>query len=340
MPEFTEPGGPLRQSLLRAYAQCPLSAKWQARGQASNVAMDQGTIGHRVAEEIVRTLQRQGESQIPTEEAMVIFREVYADLGIPLPSRQLEDLRLAILRFCEIRWPVRNNKSMIWDVEERLFAQVPCPDGVTRILTGKPDAVVGDPPDGAVVPDFKFGMRRPPKPREGEPEEQHDATKYLSPEGLLQLHVYAYLIWFNFPSVYRVHLREEHVRWGEHRRATVTRDKMEHVEYEIGSLLQMLDTSLRADDAWQARPGSHCSYCPRPLDCPIPPQERGEGAVHDEATMRAYAEAYVPTKAMKDHLEKAIKNGLAEGIPPARVGDRELGWSSEDKGRRFGLVKP
>jgi hypothetical protein len=335
VPEFAEAGGPLRQSLLRAYAQCPLSAKWQSEGAASNLAMDLGTVAHRVFEEIVRTLQRQGESTIPTEEAMCIFREVYADLGIPLPSRQLEDLRLMTLRFCDIKWPVRR----IMSIEERLFAEVPCPDGITRTLTGKPDVIVADPPDGAICLDWKSGLRRPPQPRDGEGEDQADPTRYLSPEGMLQLHVYGYLIWANFPSVSGVALREEHVRWGEHRRATVTRDKMEHVEYEIGSLLQMLDGDLhRHESDLVARPGSWCSYCPRPLDCPIPTQERGEGAVYDEDSMQAYAEQYVPAKAQKDHLEKAIKNGLAEGIPPARVGDRELGWSSEDKGsRRFGL---
>jgi hypothetical protein len=341
VPEFMEAGGPIRVTGIRSFCQCPLAAKWQAESDWSNVPMDQGTIGHRVAEEIVSTLQRQGESRMPTQEAVEVLREVYAEMGVPLPAKELRDLRLMILNFCEIEWPVRR----IMAIEERLFADVACPDGVTRTLTGRPDILVADPPDGITAVDLKFGYRRPPQPREDTAEawDADGGKRYLSPEGLLQLSLYGLLIMRNFPAVGRVNLREQHVRWGEHRRATLTREELEHVEYEVGAHLMMFDKALAEGDesaTWKPRPGAHCSYCPRPLDCPIPPQERGEGAVHDEASMQVYAEAYVPTKAQKDHLEKAIKNGLAEGIPPARVGDRDVGWSSEDKGRRFGLVKP
>src|SRR3954463_5942427 len=81
MPEVS-PMTTFRQSLLSSFEQCPRRAM---HGMAIDDDITVGNVGssadlgsafHAVAAEILRTLHRQGEEQIPTQEAVEILYEV------------------------------------------------------------------------------------------------------------------------------------------------------------------------------------------------------------------------------------------------------------------------
>jgi hypothetical protein len=301
--------------------------------------MDFGSVFHRVAAEILRTLRRQGESQIPTEEAMAIFREVYATSGIVLPIHgnfSYDRLRWQVLKFCEHSWPAGG----IVAVEERLTTDVACPDGKIRQVTGQPDAIIADPPRGLIIPDFKRGMKRPPEPRDGD-YSREDGKPFLSPQGLFQLHVYGFQAMTEWKGLDYVILREFHTRWNIMREAKLYREELEHVTWEIGDLLQKLDTALAEgedSELWRARPGSHCYHCPGKLDCPVPHEAREDGSIRDEGSALDHAVLYTRLDSMRKHTIAALKGWLDAGneAPILPDGHSYVGWKQvSEKTRRF-----
>lgn len=339
VPEFSSPGGPLRQSLLRTFEACALSAKWQARGSWPNPLTDLGTVLHAIYAEALRTLQRTGMEQIPTQEMVEIAREVYAKVPIVLPTEQRRDMRWLLWKFCDMRW----TPSAIVHVEERLTAGIVGPDGVTRQLTGQPDVLLRGTTRGeAIIVDHKTGQARPPRPRKDTPDEwaRDKGRAYLSAQGTFQLDIYGTLVLLLIPIVQRVTLREYHWRWGEVREAWLDRTELEHVLPELGTHLMKLDTALRDGDEsplWRPRPGSHCRYCPRPFECPMPVEERVDGMILTAEDVAAWSEVWVAADALKSRVDKELKAAHDDGLPPARVGDEWLGWDREGPRRRFTL---
>jgi hypothetical protein len=342
--EYVTAGRPLRQSLLRTYDACPLAAKFDAEGYRDYSTGPQalGSVFHTVAEAILLTLKEQGEEQIPTQEAVEILYEVLGRPDTPhLSTRQQDELRIMVLRFCEHRW----SAHLIRSLEERLFAEVPCPDGQTRTVTGQPDVLMAVPPDAALCVDFKSGWAAPPQPKHPDVAEEwlrDGGRPYLSERGVFQLDVYGLLILRTYPKVQRVVLREYHVRIGETREAVLTRDEIEHVERKVGVLLQQLEETLEGRRDAKPRPGTHCSYCPRPSECPVFHEERREGAVEDESAAGVYADRLAVAESVRNHHRAALKAyvnaepGRRVEIPGGYVGWRE----DETTGRRaFGIHK-
>src|SRR6202012_5726323 len=78
-----------------------------------------------------------------------------------------------------------------------------------RVITGTLDCLLFEPPDGAVVLDWKDTWALPPMPKEAEAQGFDDEElKGLSYHGYFQQRWYAYLVLRNYPRIERVTLRE------------------------------------------------------------------------------------------------------------------------------------
>jgi RecB family exonuclease len=334
--EYTTPGQPLRQSLLRTHDACPLSAKFSVETgdhQGPDAAL--GSAMHLVAEEILRTLHRVGERQMPTQEAMEIAYEVLARPECPhLSATQMETVRMLTLMLAAYQW----SAERIVAIEQRLFADVPCPDGQSRGLTGSPDILVADPPAGCVIVDLKFGRSQPPKPRDGD-WERDKGRPYLSERGAFQLDCYGLLVMRNYPAIEKCILRERHIRIDELREATLEREELEHVERRLGIHLQRLEEVLTGEREPEARPGSHCHHCPRPHDCPVDERDRGEGAISTDQEAVRRAEKWAVADSTRALDGRALKGWLEKnGSPGIELSEGFVGWKTYGSGKRsFGL---
>ena len=347
LPVLTE----FRQSTLRAFATCPRRTRFELEAGDvttgwSEASADLGTVVHAVLAEIMQTLWRQAEENMATEEAMVVFWEVYNAMPVVLPAKELEDAAWMVRDFCKYRW--RPERTLA--IEEPLRVELVCPDGVTRVVKGQPDIVIADPPKGVVVIDHKTGMGRPRAPRQAPPEGETIVGKqYLSDVGLFQREVYGLLVLHRYPADYAV-LRELPLRWpGEApREASLLRGDLEHVEKAVASRMMKLARALGEgpeSELWSPRPGSHCAKCPVARSCPVPPEMRGDGAIDSDEQADATAETYVVAKAQYTQAASQLKAREEAGCRPGRANEREevrwgpdaSAWQAKGNGRKFGL---
>lgn len=354
-----------RQSTLAAFDSCNLTGLFNIRygwgwgGPEAAV----GVIFHRVAAEALETLRRTGENSIPVAECLEILYEVAAQRDVPpwdrvmVPMRLWPRLRMAVIKFA------KDNTFTIEKVagiEQRLEAQIPyqLPDGrmITRKFTGQLDVLIYDPPDGAVVIDFKTGQGLPPAARETDDffNSEGEATARLSIEGYFQQRAYGMLVMKALPVIQRVTLREFYVLKSEARSATIYRADLEHVEREVRLLMQDLDRAIAAGprdagrgnarDPWRAQPGSHCSYCKKPAACPIELDVRGDGAIDSPETAARYAAEFQVSDAVRKNRRGALKvwadqNGSVE-LRHSK-GRRAIGFvKTETGGQRFEVFTP
>ena len=135
--------------------------------------------------------------------------------------------------------------SRLIDVEQRLHAEVgyPSPEGgtVKRWISGTPDALLADPPGGAIALDYKTA---PSAPAAGDQPHWSGDHLHVSYGGYFQQRCYALLVMRNFPSVMKVTLREWYVLPDEIREATVPREALEHIEAEMSVNVELLDRGL------------------------------------------------------------------------------------------------
>jgi hypothetical protein len=336
-----------RQSLLRAFTVCPRRTMHGmkidgelALGWVEHYG-DLGKALHEVAAEILRTLYRQGEQQMPTQEAIEVMYEVLKRLPFTLPFEALDELRWLVLGFCAIKW----NPKRILALEEELRSDVVCSDGVTRVLKGQPDILLADPPDGLVVVDLKSGRGRPKGPRvEPEAGEVVEGRQYLS--DLFQGDTYSLLALRRYPAAQRVTFRELHLRSGQVRQGTLGRDELEHVERKLEAVMMDLVRAVdegEGSELWRPRPGGHCNrQCPVALSCPIPQEMRGDGAIRTPEEANAAAEAWAVLEGQRSALRSQLKAWDEDPThPPAEANESEVvTWNPPlGKGRKFGLVK-
>jgi hypothetical protein len=266
-----------RQSTLATADSCLLMARWDLEGVGyDNAAMVRGTLFHRFAGEVLRTLWRTGEVSMPTEEAIAILYEVVAQRDVPdaevlwLPAverRYLRKCAISLVYDYENRRPREFNMRNMLAVEERLTTPLfyPDPDGgiVERTLSGQPDAIIGDPPDGLVILDWKTTRQPPAKGPEPDSErgDHHDDAEHVSYLGYFQQRSYGLLALKRWPHVERVTLREFYPLAGEARWATIYRRDMEHVERELTTLVEIMDRAMMGghkSPMWKPSPGKHC----------------------------------------------------------------------------------
>jgi putative RecB family exonuclease len=344
----------LRQSLLGDFDSCRLMTRFGLEGTPySNAAQARGIIFHRFAAEVLRTLRVTGEVAIPVSEALEILVEVCRQADVPehevvtVPAAERRLLRIAAIKFAH-----ENTFRMdrLIDVERRLEATVSYPHPhtglpVERVVSGQPDALIADPPDGAVVLDWKTTLQPPPK-YEGEQQDTAAGVSYL---GYFQQRVYALLVMRNYPAVQRVTLREFYPLAGEARTATVSTTHIEHIEREVAGLAEQLDRALMAGGKsalWHPSPGRQCSWCPKPTRCPIEADVRArEGGITSLAQAKRAAAEYVVAGTVRERLHEALK-GWVEVYGPVPVkaakGRYQVRWkrNKTGSGRTFGVHVP
>lgn len=340
-----------RQSLLRALSQCGRRTRAEITLDLpytygySEATADLGSVMHAVADEILRTLYRQGEVQMPTEEAINVMREVYAASPIVLPSEECEDLVWLTLRFVERTWRVDRlltTPEGELAIEQQIAVPLMCPDGVERTMTVTPDALFAGSGASVVAVDYKSGKGKPKAPRtpqEGVPEGVARGMEYLSTQGHYQALCQGLGILHRYPACQTVYFREYHLRSGQIREAILTRDDLEHARQFVAIDLMKLDGAIRdgeASEVWKPRPGSWCQHaCPVQASCPVPVEMRGRGAIAGPDDADATAAAFVVIDAQRDHLRELLKVNWSETGRPARIGDgRVIAWDG-GKGGAF-----
>jgi len=336
-----------RQSLLASFETCPRRAMHGLEidddltvGNMGSSA-DLGSAFHAVAAEMLRTLQRQGEEQMPTQEAVEVMYEVLASGQWVLPTEDRHTLTMLVVRFASgYRW--RPNRIMA--LEERLSVDIMGPDGEMRTLTGQPDLLVADPPDGVVICDWKTRWGRPKAPRQAPPAgEGITGKEYLSERGHFQLDVYGLLAMRSYPAAKRAILRELHLRFGEVREAVLARDDLEHVERQLGLHMMLLDQAITAGEdspLWKPRPGEQClRKCPVSRSCPIPDEQRGIGALSTPELAAKETARFVVVDAVRDTMRRSLKVAHEEFGRPIPIGDgTAMFWRDKPDGRReFGV---
>jgi hypothetical protein len=345
-----------RQSILGNADNCFLSTKYELEGSRfSNSAQAAGIVWHRFMAEFLITLRRTGETRMPVEEAMVILREVCRQRDVPpeeivvLSAKARRLLRIALLKLVSGQ---EFHMARLIDVERQLETTVtydhPEHGHVERRITGTPDALVADPPDGILCIDWKLSRAAPPPTPEDHAARDDGDPAHVSYLGYWQQRFYALLIMREFKSVERITLREFYPLLGEARTATVHRNALEHIEDEISTVVELLDRALMGGSKspmWQPSPGRHCGFCRRPTACPLEADERAlQGGITSRAQAKKLAAEYVVTKQVGKALHEALKAHVdLHGPLPVKSakGRAELRWkTNKGGGRSFGLAVP
>lgn len=341
---MSDPALRFRQSTLRSYTECARRTVLAAEGPTGLVgsSADLGSALHAVCARILQTLKVTGETQTPTQEAVEIMYEVLADGPWVLGLEDHDLLRQMTLSFCRYEWVPQN----IMAVEERLWADITCPDGVVRRFTGTPDAVIRE-GDGIVVPDFKGGMENPRSPRETPAEGQPiRGWEYLADGGYFQGRSYSFLALTNWPGAQQSTTRQIGLRWnGPPREATVGRAELEHIGRQLGLLMMQLERALEEGEGSElAAPRPHprqCNTrCPVARSCPIPQEQRGVGALTTMEDATAEAQRFVVVDALRKNMLKSLKaKHEAVGLYIPVVDNLVLGWQPKSGGGREFTIK-
>lgn len=335
--------GVVRQSTLRAFSQCPLATSWALEddGDYSSEEAALGTVAHGVLERILSDLKVSGEERIGFDRALELMGRAATDPGMPvLGSEALATLRILTLQLAKMEW----SATRIVALERRLYADVPCPDGELRRVTGQPDFVMrSDQPGEAIVGDLKTGQAKPPPAPRDDDWTKDQGRPYLSERGLFQLDLNGLLVMRKWPGIHTVILREWHLRHAMTREAWLTREELPEVERRVGILLQNFWQMRTGTRKPEARAGGHCErMCPNPLACPIPPAERrstiaGNGELVDDTQAFTMAAVYAAVCAQKDRLTAALK-AWCDGGRDIPVPGGVVGWRSNGGARRsFGV---
>jgi hypothetical protein len=336
--------GVVRQSTLRNFSLCSLATSWALEddGDYSSEEAALGTVAHGVLERILSDLKRTGEERIDFDRALVLMGQAATDPVMPvLGSEALATLRILTLQLAKMEW----SATRIVALERRLYADVPCPDGEIRRVTGQPDFVMrSDQPGEAIVGDLKTGQAKPPLAPRDDDWTKDQGRPYLSERGLFQLDLNGLLVMRKWPGIHTVVLSEWHLRHGVTREAWLTRDELPEVERRVGILLQNFWQMRTGTRKPEARAGGHCKpMCPNPLACPIPPTERrsstvGNGEIVTLEQETLAAEAWVVCDAQKDRLGAALKPRCENGHDILLPSGDVLGWEQNNGGRRsFGV---
>jgi len=351
----------VRQSMLAAFDECSLSAKFEYEGRVGSThPQARGTIFHRVAAKCLRAMAQQQEASIPVDAALTILHETLrqhdvdrvcpecmspniepglsaraqrtcADCGesfdtglMNLPMREVKDLYMVVKKWAhDNEWDIRNLVA----VEERLRTTVRYDwEGgyVERTITGQLDALFTTNNDRhAIVLDWKDTWALP-------------APTEISFGGYFQQRFYALLVFDSYPSIEAVTLREFYPRYSEPREATLHREEVEDIRAEIAALVERFDRAW-TEKAFAPTAGKRCSYCARPQDCPIPVALRQEGRISSQEEAEKVARQLVVGKAVTKQSQAALQAWTdAHGPVPIRdaKGRRQIGFVASKQTRR------
>lgn len=307
--EPVEPPSRLSMTLLRHYQACNRSAYLYMRRHGGMPAhnLDFGTALHLFQEKALGDLIRAGESTLYAAEegesvgtaqqqvasltaAMVdeVLRE-HPELTVPVcPVTDAEGNVLRStqddLREAAYHWAVGYagqmlDPSRVIGLERKFVLDLEC--GWT--VSGKLDVLAEDGPEGFLVDDAKSGFNLPTE---------------QAFENRFQVKTYALLAVFGEPvekvnggevrrgcigrGVQTVRGREVYPRMRlrddgtvQHRETSFSRQELADFRWDLERLGYELSTQL---GSWKfpAVPGSHCTQCPSPQECPLPAELRNE----------------------------------------------------------------
>jgi len=345
----------IRQSDLATFDNCALQwyfdDAWR-QGWSSHPAAA-GTLLHRVFQKCVVDMIANGENQVPVDHALVELNEQlrqhdvplhapdsYSEVVLNVPSKWRYEARIIVKAWAQ---------NMVWDthlialVEKRLSMTVAYPDGeggvVERELTGKPDVVLVDDITATVV-DYKTGWGIPSEGRKRSREDLAGDGDNISEEGFFWMRFYAALVFLRWPRIQRVILRELYPRFlsgratdsggrpiNPVRQASIDRYELDDIMAELAALVERFDRAIEAGEeeevgqrAWTPSPGTHCSYCPGILQCPIPDDARGEGRIRDRAHAEEVAGYLNVSRGISDQMADALR-GWTRAHGPVDVKD-------------------
>lgn len=344
----------IRQSLISKWDQCPLTTRFELESELhqGGPLAARGVLFHEFAARALNHMRAYGETSISIDMAMELLTEVIAQRDVPeedvvhLPMRDLRWLRVLVTK-----WAYQHEFDIqrVVAVERRLSADITVvgPGGTRyeRTITGKPDVLLAGPGDDeATVLDWKSGFAPPAvkrEAREGEP----PIEDKLSDMGYVQQIVYGWLVLKRFPAIQRVTEREYYVMHGEVREATVTREEIERIEDVLAAVVSQLDAAVdsydellvRQEAARKARkpvpqgrffavPGAHCSFCPRPFDCPVSDEVH---VPRNEREAQRVAQEWLVGAEIRSNRLPLLKGWFdAHGPIPIEhaKGRREVGW--------------
>lgn len=338
----------IRQSLLSGFEVCGRRTRFslQTLGDWATgyveVSADLGKMFHLFARDYLRTLYKTGAVNMPPREALEVMHETMAAAGFVLPADERDDLEWLVRGFAHFKWDAHRISAL----EERLSVDLPGEDGKLRTITGAPDMLLTDPDQehpGIVIVDYKTGRARPPSPRGQRDAEYAEGKRYLSERGHFQLDCYGVLGLHATPMADHVTLRELHLRSGQIREATLTRDELVYVERELGRQAELLERAIAEgpkSELFAPRAGSHCARkCPVSRSCPIPREQRGMGAIATDRQADFAAQAFVVAHAQAELLRKQLKERYeATGRPPELPTGEVVRWYENGSGgRSFGI---
>jgi hypothetical protein len=334
-----------RQSTLRSYSECPRRTVLSADGPTGLVgaSADLGSALHAVCAAILNLLREGGEVQIPEQEGVEVMYSVLAAGPWVLGLEDQDWLRQMTVGFCQnYQWEPQH----ILKVEERLYADITCPDGKVRTFSGTPDALIRE-GRGIALPDFKSSLGVPRTPREEPPEgEPIRGWEYLSDGGYFQGRTYGFLALTAYPGAAFALPRELNLRWNTRpREARVERTDMEHIARQLGVLMMQWDNALsegEGSDLAQPRPHpKQCNTrCPVARSCPIPKEQRGLGALETMEDATAEANRFVVVDALRKNMLKSLKaKHEAEKKYIPVVDGLVMGWHLKSGGGREFTLK-
>lgn len=344
---------PLRQSSIARFDNCALSLLLEVQQpvKGAGALAARGTLFHRWVARAIAQMRQEGWTTYPVEMGLELLLQVLAQRDVPddevvhLPMRELRWLRVLVTRWCE---GGEFNAQRVIAIEDRWYMRVQVPDGrggmYPRTITGQPDVVVADPPDGIIVVDWKSGWA-PPSRLSEEARSDPEKDERLSDQGYAQQVIYGALGLVELPAVQRVTLREAYIMAGEYREATIYRYQLERVLDILGASIAQIDAAFEAgpdSPRWTPTAGTHCAICPAPRRCPLKDWE-GIPETDEEAKLLA-REWIVAAQVRKDRLP--LLKGWVDEHGPIEIdhgkGRREVGWREHatGSGRSFKLYEP
>lgn len=292
---------PIRQSFAATYDHCPKSAELSSRYDAASHAIGRGTVLHAFACRVVNECIAANERTYDPDKGRELMEAMIAESSEAIDAPEFDVLMGLAWKFCaEHVFDVEN----IVDVEEQYTAHV---GGVT--LTGRPD-FVSICQGVAEVHDYKTAFAVDPESEIG---------------GTFQGRFYAKLILDAYAHVDQVVLVWDYVRWGEPRTATVSRYELDGIDRYLTALVARV-TRSRTEDDWPAVPGSWCSICPAPEECPLLRAERRDGAPTDVEMAGEYGKQILVTEALLKQRKEQLRAWCAEH-GPLHVGDGDFGFT-------------
>jgi RecB family exonuclease len=239
--------------------------------------MNRGAIIHESLERITNLCIDKGEQKPDVDTGLTILNEVMRDNAHLTLSAEERDLcRVEVRHFCLGAW-WQDPREQILGVELEL--ELPLLGG-SFVLRGRIDLVEQMDPFSIDVTDYKTGWNMPDSKEwkrlafddSGEPRFSGNMQTQLyalmvafghTPDGLtIGSEAQRFRVKLAFPA----YLDESGIKTRE---AEISRVQLTNFREDVETQLAQLVTGMTSGK-WQPTPGSHCSECPSPFECPLP----------------------------------------------------------------------